>query len=66
VIEPTHPSSNRISDMSVAFIDNYSFTGRRYPIDTEALLVTDFVNLKISRSSLLEVLVGVVCTCMCS
>jgi hypothetical protein len=33
--------------MCVAFTTNYFFSGRRRPIDSETLLVTDFMNLKI-------------------
>jgi hypothetical protein len=33
--------------MSVAFTANYFFSERRSPVDSEALLVTDFVNLRI-------------------
>jgi hypothetical protein len=33
--------------MGVAFTANYSSNGRQCLIDSEALLVTDFVNLKI-------------------
>jgi hypothetical protein len=47
VVKLTHPDSNPISDISVAFTTNYSFSGRRHPVDSETLLVTDFVNLKI-------------------
>jgi hypothetical protein len=32
--------------MSVAFTANYSFSGKRHPVDSETLL-TDLVNLKI-------------------
>jgi hypothetical protein len=33
-------------------------------IDNEALLVIDFMNLKISRSSLSDVLIGIECVCV--
>jgi hypothetical protein len=47
-VELTHPGLNPIFDMSVIFTANYSFSGRRHPIDSETLLMTDFVNLKIN------------------
>jgi hypothetical protein len=47
VVELTHPCSNPRFDMGVTFRANYSFSGRRRPVDSEALLVADFVNLKI-------------------
>jgi hypothetical protein len=34
-------------NMCVIFTANYSFSGRRRPIDNDVLLMTDFVNLKI-------------------
>jgi hypothetical protein len=42
--------SNSIFDMDVAFTANYSFSGRRRPIDSELLLMTDFINLKIKST----------------
>jgi hypothetical protein len=33
--------------MCVIFTDNYSFSGRRRPVDSDALVVTDLMNLKI-------------------
>jgi hypothetical protein len=47
VVELTHPYSNPKFDMSITFILNYSFSGSNVPIDSETLLMTDFVNLKI-------------------
>jgi hypothetical protein len=38
-------------NMCVIFTVNYSFSGRRRPIDNDALLMTDFVNLKIKVDS---------------
>jgi hypothetical protein len=46
-VELIHPGLNLIFDMGITFTANYSFSGRRRPVDIEALLVTDFVNLKI-------------------
>jgi hypothetical protein len=46
-MELIHSNSNPIFDIGVVFSANYSFSGRRRPIDSETLLVTDFVNLKI-------------------
>jgi hypothetical protein len=48
VMKLTHLGLNSRFDMCVAFMINYSFSGRRHPIDTDTLLVTDFVNLKIA------------------
>jgi hypothetical protein len=47
VVELTHSDSNLKFDMSVVFTANYSFGGRRRPVDSVTLLVIDFVNLKI-------------------
>jgi hypothetical protein len=47
VVELIYPGLNLRFDMSVIFTANYSFSGRRCPVDSETLLVTDFVNLKI-------------------
>jgi hypothetical protein len=46
VVELTHPGSNHKFDMCVAFTANYSL-GDDVPVDSETLLMTDFVNLKI-------------------
>jgi hypothetical protein len=54
VVELTHPGSNPRFDMGVAFTANYSFSWRRRPIDNEALLVTDFVNLRIKPTQSFE------------
>jgi hypothetical protein len=47
VVELIYTVLNSRFDMSVIFTDNYSFSGRRRPINNESFLVTDFVNLKI-------------------
>jgi hypothetical protein len=48
VAELTHLGLNLIFDMCIAFTSNYSFSGRgNVPIDSETLLMTDFVNHKI-------------------
>jgi hypothetical protein len=47
VIELTHLDLNSRFDMDVVFTVNYFFSGIRRPIESETLLVTDFVNLKI-------------------
>jgi hypothetical protein len=47
VVELIHPGSNPKFDMCVAFTANYSFSGDDVPVDSETLLMTDFVNLKI-------------------
>jgi hypothetical protein len=65
VVELTHSSFNPRFDMCVVFTANYFFSGR--PIDSEVLLVIDFVNLKIkSTQSFRCALIGVRCACMCS
>jgi hypothetical protein len=47
VVELTNLDSNPRFNISVVFMTNYFFSGRRRLIDSEMLLVTDFVNLKI-------------------
>jgi hypothetical protein len=44
VMELIHPSLNNRFDIGVLFMTNYIFSGRRYFIDSETLLVTDFMN----------------------
>ncbi len=41
--------------MCVAFTANYSFSGDDVPVDSETLLMTDFVNLKIKPTQSFEV-----------
>jgi hypothetical protein len=48
VVELTHTCSNPIFDMCIVFTTNYSFSWRRH--SREALLMTDFVNLKIKSA----------------
>jgi hypothetical protein len=51
VVELTHPDSNPIFDMGITFTANYSFSERqRVPVDSEALLMADFVNFKIKSA----------------
>jgi hypothetical protein len=47
VVKLIHTDSNLRFDMGIAFTVNYSFSERRRPVDSETLLMTDFVNLKI-------------------
>jgi hypothetical protein len=47
VVEPIHSGLNSKFDVSIVFTAKYSFSGRRCPVDSEMLLMTDFVNLKI-------------------
>jgi hypothetical protein len=49
-MELTHPGSNPRFDMSVAFTANYFLVGGDVSVDSESLLVTDFVNLKIKST----------------
>jgi hypothetical protein len=60
VVELTHIDLNLRFDMSIVFMANYSFSGRRCPIDSETLLVTDFVNLKIKTAQFFKILIGIV------
>jgi hypothetical protein len=50
VVELTHPCSNPIFDMCVAFMANYFLVGGDILIDSEPLLMIDFVNLKIKTA----------------
>jgi hypothetical protein len=54
VVELIHPGSNPRFDMGVAFTANYSFSWRRRPVDSETLLVTHFMNLKIKLTQSFE------------
>jgi hypothetical protein len=47
VVKLTHLDLNPIFNMSVVFMANYSFSGGDISVNSESLLVTDFVNLKI-------------------
>jgi hypothetical protein len=47
VMKLIHPDLNFRFDMIIAFTDNYSFSGGDVPINSETLLVIDFMNLKI-------------------
>jgi hypothetical protein len=47
MVKLTYSVSNSRFDMYVAFMTNYFLVGCDVPIDSETLLVTDFVNLKI-------------------
>jgi uncharacterized protein YydD (DUF2326 family) len=46
VIELIHPGLNFRFDMSLIFTTNYFLVGGNVSIDSEALLVIDFVNFK--------------------
>jgi hypothetical protein len=51
VMELTHPGSNPKFDVSVVFTANYSFSGGGdISIDSETLLVTEFVTTKIKSA----------------
>jgi hypothetical protein len=50
VVELIYPDLNTRFDMGVIFMANYFFSGRQRPVDSETLLVTDFVNLKIKSA----------------
>jgi hypothetical protein len=65
VMELTHSDLNPRFDMCIAFTANYSFSGRRRPVDSEMLLVTDFVNLKIKPAQSFECAHrGSMCVCV--
>jgi hypothetical protein len=55
MIEPTHPSANLRFGMGVLYPHRQQ----------EALVDGDFLNLRISHSSFLRVLIEVGCMCMC-
>jgi hypothetical protein len=48
-MELIHLSLNTRFDIDVLFMTNYIFSGRRYLIDSETLLVTDFINFNIKH-----------------
>jgi hypothetical protein len=52
VLELTHTGLNLKFNMSVVFMINYFFSGRRRPVDDSetTLLVIDFMNLKIKST----------------
>jgi hypothetical protein len=54
VVELIHAGSNPRFDMGVVFMANYSFSGGDVLIDSDALLVIDFVNLKIKLTQSFE------------
>jgi hypothetical protein len=47
VVKLTYLGSNPRFDMSVVFMTNYFLVGGDIPVDSESLLITNFVNLKI-------------------
>jgi hypothetical protein len=47
VVKLTYSGLNPRFDMSVVFMANYSFSRRRRLVDSETLLMTDFMNLNI-------------------
>jgi hypothetical protein len=50
VVKLTHSGSNPRFDVCIIFTTNYCFSGRGHPVDSETLLVTDFVNIKIKSA----------------
>jgi hypothetical protein len=50
VVELIHPDSNPRFDIDVVFMANYSFSGGDVLIDSDASLMTDFINLKIKSA----------------
>jgi hypothetical protein len=47
VVKLIHSNLNSRFDMSVIFTTNYSFNGGDVSVDSETLLMTDFMNFKI-------------------
>jgi hypothetical protein len=47
VVELIHSGLNFKFDINVVFMANYYFSGSQRPVDSDTLLVTDFMNLKI-------------------
>jgi hypothetical protein len=45
-----HLGLNPRFDMCVVFMVNYFFSGRQCPVDSEAILMIDFVNLNIKSA----------------
>jgi hypothetical protein len=50
VVKLTHPDSNARFDMGIVFTANHSFSGSDVPVDSDAFLVTGFVNFKIKSA----------------
>jgi hypothetical protein len=65
VVESTHPDSNPRFDMGVTYLwlIILSVVGN-FSVNSETLLVTDFMNLKIKPAHLSKVLIEVWCTCV--
>jgi hypothetical protein len=66
VVELIHPGLNPRFNIGVIFTANYFSVRGDAPVNNEALLLTDFMNLKIRRLSLSKVLIGVRRACVCS
>jgi hypothetical protein len=49
-----HLGLNPRFNMCVVFMVNYFFSGRRCPVDSETILVIDFVNLNIKSAQSFE------------
>jgi hypothetical protein len=62
-VELIHICSNSRFNMGVAFTANYSFSGKRRPVDSKTFLVTDFVNLKIKPTQSFRGAHRVGCVC---
>jgi hypothetical protein len=70
VVELIYPVLNPKFDMSVVFMTNYSFSGRRRPHQQRdalghRLCVSQDQYSRSSRLSLSEVLIGIGCMCVC-
>jgi hypothetical protein len=54
VVELIYPGLNSRFDICVVFTTNYYFSGDDIPIDSEVVLMTDFVNFKIKPAQSFE------------
>jgi hypothetical protein len=55
VVELTYPDLNFRFNMSIVFTANYFFSGSCVSVDSDVLLITDFVNLKIKPAQFFRV-----------
>jgi hypothetical protein len=66
VMEIIHSVLNSKFNMSVTFMTNYSLVGADVSVDSNTLLVTDFVNLRIKPAQFFQMCSEINCTCVCS
>jgi hypothetical protein len=65
VVELIHPDLNPRFDIYVVFMTNYFLVGGDVFVDSETLLVTDFIMSRSSRLSLSDVLIEIGCVYSC-